>query len=201
MELAAIATELGDAGRCIVPNFLAPNLQAELRTDVDNAISDGRFARAGTGRSSRHAVHDDVRRDDVYWPDRDNANPAQMGLWQQTDNLMRAFNRTLYLGLSHFEGHYAAYPAGGFYRRHRDCFAGDDTRVVSLILYLNRDWQRSDGGALRLHENDSYIDIEPRGGTLVCFLSRELEHEVLESHTARFSFAGWFKVRSSPPMG
>ena len=114
-------------------------------------------------------------------------------LWIQLDSLKQALNRTLFLGLVAFEGHYALYERGGFYVKHRDSFAQDDARVVSLILYLNSDWKAADGGKLRIYRSDSWVDVEPVGGTLVCFFSQESEHQVLRSHASRISLAGWFK--------
>jgi SM-20-related protein len=52
---------------------------------------------------------------------------------------------------------------------------------------------------LRVYDATSHTDVSPVGGTLACFLSRESEHEVLESHGERFSVAGWFKVRPFAP--
>lgn len=177
-----------------------PALQVDVRADLDEAHAAGKFSRAGTGQGAQHHLHGDVRHDEVYWPDQVTANHVQVQLWAMTAALMQAFNRTLYLGLIEFEGHYAAYPRGGFYRRHVDSFARNDARMVSMILYLNRDWHMPDGGQLRMHdqadarESASHIDVAPIGGTLVCFLSREVEHEVLPTHAARFSFTGWFKT-------
>jgi SM-20-related protein len=50
-------------------------------------------------------------------------------------------------------------------------------------------------GELRIYDGDAHTDVDPIGGTMACFLSRVSEHEVMESHTERFSLAGWFKVR------
>ena len=144
-------------------------------------------------------VQDSVRKDEIYWLERlgpvADSSAVQAMLWQKLDSLKQALNRSLYLGLTDFEGHYAIYPEGGFYRRHIDCFNNDNARVVSLILYLNPDWRPEHGGKLRIHERTDpagSIDVDPVGGTLACFLSRETEHEVLESHQPRRSFTGWF---------
>jgi SM-20-related protein len=195
MELADIAEELGKFGRCIVPNYLSRALQDEAGRDMDQCLLAGLFSAAGTGAGAQHGVHIDVRRDQVYWPPQADANEVQAQLWAHTAALMRAFNRGLYLGLTEFEGHYASYAAGGFYRRHRDSFVNSNARMVSLIFYLNTNWQNDDGGQLRLHDEagHGHVDVSPLGGTLVCFFSQELEHEVLQCHASRRSFAGWFK--------
>jgi SM-20-related protein len=156
--------------------------------------TDGSFHRAGTGQGSGRQVRDLVRNDEIHWFDRTTANPVQTALWEKLDSLKVAFNRVLYLGLNDFEGHYAVYPVGGFYRRHLDSFQQDGARKVSVILYLNQNWQRADGGELRVYKKDgTYVEVNPIGGTLVCFMSQESEHEVMPSFRVRSSFVGWYK--------
>lgn len=188
-----IATELGASGLCVMPDFLAPLLVHALLRDLHLLKDAGLFVRAGTGQGHAHEIRQRVRRDEVFWLDEERANPVQQQLWGQINALKQAFNRGLFLGLREFEGHYARYPKGGFYTKHRDSFQQDDARVVSLILYLNLDWQAQDGGLLRIYTQGQTTDIAPLAGTLVCFLSHELEHEVLLNHATRLSFSGWFK--------
>jgi SM-20-related protein len=110
-----------------------------------------------------------------------------------------AINRELFLGLFDFEGHMAIYPPGSFYRKHLDQFQDVAQRKVSAILYLNDGWQAEDGGQLRIYLEESAdsdsIDVLPRGGTLVCFLSERFYHEVLPATRERLSVTGWFRVR------
>ena len=40
------------------------------------------------------------------------------------------------------------------------------------------------------------IDVQPLGGTLVCFLAERFEHEVLPARRERLSVTGWFRARS-----
>jgi SM-20-related protein len=117
-------------------------------------------------------------------------------LWDTLERLRFALNETTFLGLFAFEGHYALYPPGAFYRRHRDRFRDDDARVVSCVLYLNQAWTAADGGALRIHlSRTNARDVLPIGGTLVCFLADQYEHEVLPATRERLSIAGWFRRR------
>jgi len=105
-------------------------------------------------------------------------------------------NQSRFLGLLSFEGHYAIYPPGAFYRRHRDRFRDDDTRVLSCILYLNEGWRRADGGALRIHLGEGVVrDVLPAAGTLACFLAERYEHEVLPTSRERLAVSGWFLRR------
>jgi SM-20-related protein len=130
-------------------------------------------------------VNEGIRRDEIYWLERPHA---------EFEELRLLLNRDLFLGLRSLESHYAYYPPGGFYRRHVDRFRADDARTVSFILYLNENWKPADGGRLRLYLKNEEVDIDPVGGTLVCFMSGEIEHEVLESRAPRFSYTGWMKT-------
>jgi len=100
---------------------------------------------------------------------------------------------------------YAYYPKGGFYRRHRDAIpkSASVLRCFSLLLYLNQDWKREDGGELRMHfdsggdflpdgEAANFIDVEPRAGTLVLFRSDKVPHEVLDTNSERLAVVGWY---------
>src|SRR4029434_7475672 len=139
----------------------------------------------------------DMRGDRIAWlADRphDAAETAAFALFEE---LRSACNRALTLGLFEFEGHYALYPPGASYARHRDRFRDDDARVLSCVLYLNDAWQPGDGGALRLHLHDGEaLEIPPTGGTLVAFLSEAFDHEVLPARRTRIALTGWFRHRA-----
>ncbi|MBI3555001.1 MAG: 2OG-Fe(II) oxygenase [Deltaproteobacteria bacterium] len=199
MDLEVLAEQLEKTGMCVAPDFMPASLCQKLREDMVAIRAAGGFGRAGTGKGEGLAVRDQVRRDEIHWLERSVANPVQGRLWESLDSLKQAFNRGLFLGLRNFEGHYASYPAGGFYKRHLDCFEKDDARMVSLVLYLNQGWQAGDGGELRIYPGGGQaMDVQPREGTLVCFLSRDMEHEVLATRSPRFSFTGWFKSEHKP---
>lgn len=215
MTPTEIAEQLALTGLCVCPNFLDVEGLRSTFEDFNRVHAAAQFHRAGVGRprklsGSRLDVMNSIRRDETFWLNPSNCTTAQKVLLERCDDLKVALNRTLYLGLSEFEGHYAAYPEGGFYQRHLDSFADptrsahDHSRMVSIVLYLNSGWKPTDGGQLRIYKSDepvdgsdARIDVDPVGGTLVCFMSRDSEHEVLPSHTVRRSFAGWFSRKES----
>ena len=197
MTSKSIAECLGATGICVCPDFLSPISLIKTADDLDEIHAEGQFCGARVGPSSQPEPKEVIRSDETYWFKRENASVPQNQIWRRLDLLKRAFNRTLFLGLNDFEGHYSKYPAGGFYQRHKDCLFGKSNRIVSIIIYLNRDWLSHQGGRLRVYNETSHQDIDPLGGTMVCFMSRDSEHEVLLSHAERSSFAGWFKTCSS----
>lgn len=190
-----IAEVLGQNSLCICPHFITDTFLTELQNDLMTLKNDGFFRRAGIGHEKKQDVQDTVRRDEIYWLENDGKNLVQAELWNKINILKDEFNKTLFLGLSEFEGHYAHYAAGAYYKKHFDAFQSNNKRIVSFILYLNKEWKSEDGGELRVIKNSIPMDIAPCGGTLVCFLSNELEHEVLLSHAKRLSFVGWYKQK------
>ena len=194
-----IARELTDAGWSICTGFLAAAQIGGLVAEMTERFARGEFHRAGIGNGTRHRVEPEIRSDRVHWLEDSAQTAAQRPYFTALENLRSAINRELFLGLFSFEGHMAVYPPGSFYRRHLDQFEGTAQRKVSVILYLNADWRDEYGGELRLYldntENGAYVDIPPRAGTLVCFLSDRFYHEVRPATRERLSVTGWFRVR------
>jgi SM-20-related protein len=120
------------------------------------------------------------------------------------EELRQRLNRELTLGLFDLDAHLALYPPGARYRCHLDRFENDESRIVSVVLYLNPDWHTDDEGALRLYlgepESEPFEDVLPVGGTLVCFLSERFHHEVLPARRERLAATGWFRRRSAQPI-
>ena len=157
----------------------------------------GEFHGAAVGRGAARIERTDVRGDRIRWLEPWDAQPAETALFALVDALRVAVNEALYLGLFDFEGHYAIYPPGAGYARHRDRFRDDDARVLTLIVYLNDGWTAAHGGALRVECGGGVTrDVAPEGGTLVAFLSDRFPHEVLPASRERLAFTGWFRRRA-----
>ncbi|HSC80134.1 MAG TPA: 2OG-Fe(II) oxygenase [Chitinolyticbacter sp.] len=190
---ACVADALAEHGVAVLPDFLGRD-ETERLAAVCHARRE-RFARAGVGRADGHTVNATIRGDDVLWLDDD--DPAAASVLARLGALQDELNRSLYLGLARLECHLAAYPAGTFYKRHLDQHRGEDTRVVTMVLYLNADWVEEHGGQLRIYTEAGARDVLPVGGTLVTFLSDRFEHEVLPATRERLSLTGWFRRRES----
>lgn len=187
-----IALHLLEQGFCIDTDFLSSKEVAEVLSDFEKALAAGCFHRAGIGKN--RVLKEEIRRDEVFWLEERSATATQRRLLQRVEDLRFELNGPpFYLGVQNFEGHYAKYSAGGFYHRHLDQMQGDDSRTVSFVLYLNQNWTASDGGQLRIYTPSAAIDVEPKAGTLACFMSADFEHEVLQSFSERLSFTGWLK--------
>jgi SM-20-related protein len=193
---AAIVAGLAGPGFAVVPGFLQEPAVAALRDRALALDRDGALTAAAVGRGPARGARPEIRGDRTHWLD--GAAPAEVALLARFESLRRAVNEALFLGLVELEAHYALYPPGAAYARHRDRFRDDDARVLSCVLYLNHGWVAADGGALRLYlASDATLDVAPEGGTLVCFLAARFDHEVLPARRPRLSIAGWFR---QPPQ-
>jgi SM-20-related protein len=194
-----IALRLADAGWCVTPEFISPQLVDELREEAVRVRDSGGFRHAGVGRGAELQVRPEVRTDRVSWLDPHACSPAQRFYLYALEELRQAINRELFIGLFDFEGHLAIYPPGSYYRKHLDQFRGIGGRTVTCVLYLNRDWTREEGGQLLIYtdpnEPSHHEEILPLGGQLVTFLSARFLHEVLPSRRDRVSLTGWFRRR------
>ncbi len=171
-----------------------------LRQECQDACDQGEFRQAGVGRGGATAVRPEIRGDRVLWLQPGEAAAGQTAYLDRLETLRLALNRRFFLGLLDFEGHFAIYPEGGFYKPHLDRHAGSRERQVTAILYLNPDWQAGDGGELKLwttagEQTGAFILVEPRMGTLVCFMAGDFWHEVLPAKRPRMSITGWFRQR------
>ena len=187
----AIADALCNGGACLIDGLfadLADDLASEaLMLQQRDALQSARIGRG----TSRHGDAS-VRGDSTLWLD-DPACIAGRRLLQRLDALAGGLRASLRLPIRSVEAHYAHYPVGAGYARHRDRFRDSGSRLVSWVGYLNRDWRTQDGGELRIHCDDgSHDDVLPMLGTSACFLS-ELEHEVLPARRDRYSIAAWFR--------
>jgi len=193
----AIADALHQHGACRLPGFPDPALTDALRADLLRLHAAQALAPAATGRGAGRGLREDLRGDATLWLDDARASDCAATYLAQLDALRVALNRRLFLGVDEVEAHYALYPPGARYAKHRDRFRDSDTRLVSFVTYLNPDWREGDGGELRLSLADTdgaVIDVAPRTGSL-CFLS-ELEHEVLPARRERASIAAWLRRRT-----
>ncbi|WP_205700884.1 2OG-Fe(II) oxygenase [Jeongeupia sp. USM3] len=194
-----VVNALVETGWHVQPGFLTPAEVAALVAASKTRRGD--FARAGVGRAGGHAVNGEIRGDEVLWLDdageADAGDPAAAVALDRLEALRGELNAALYLGLAELECHLAVYPEGRFYKRHLDQHRGEDTRVVTIVLYLNPEWGEADGGELRLYLDDgTHSDVAPHGGTLAVFMSNRFEHEVLPARRERWSLTGWFRRRA-----
>jgi SM-20-related protein len=194
LDATAIAHALHRDGWWVGAAALDAALCEALAADLKALDAAAQLSAAGVGRAASYRRDPTVRGDRIAWlaP----ATAAQRAFLAELDSLRIALNRSLYLGLVEAEAHFAQYDPGARYRRHVDSFVGGTERVVSLVAYLNADWDAADGGELVLYAPDGAREtarVVPRAGTVVVFSSAEVPHEVLTARRARASIAAWLR--------
>lgn len=193
-SLEALTSALEHYGYVVLPDGL-PMEVAETLVRYQGQVGDSAFHSATVGRGDDQQRNRFVRRDAIHWLDERDPDLAPWRAW--TEALRTHLNRRLFLGLFSFESQLAHYRPGDFYRTHLDAFRGEANRVISLVTYLNPDWQCGDGGELVLHTDVGALHVPPAFRTVVLFLSEEMPHEVLPAARDRFSVAGWFRLNGS----
>ena len=195
-----IINHLADQGYAVIENFLPGQEIKALSHHAKSLRKNGEMHKAGTGLSKQNTNNSILRGDFIHWIEAGQACKIERIYLGAMSSLQQAINQSFFLGLFELESHFAIYPPGAGYQKHLDQFIGRNERKVSCILYLNEDWTKDDGGALRMYldqkDEKNYIDITPQGGTLVVFLSEEFLHEVQPAKRERISLTGWFRTRS-----
>lgn len=152
-----------------------------------------KFRPARVGRAEAQRREESLRSDLIHWLEGDQP-PALAAYLEALETYRKSVNRQLFLGLHDVEVHAAMYPPGAHYGRHLDRFQDDDARTLTAILYLNPDWQKSDGGLLRIELPDgSTREVLPSLGTFVSFISADFPHEVLPTQRPRLTLTGWYR--------
>ncbi|WP_298610453.1 2OG-Fe(II) oxygenase [uncultured Thiothrix sp.] len=194
-EKTAIIEALANEGWLVIPDFLNTQQILQLREQALSGYAAGKFKQASVGQGNSKTIQTEIRRDAVLWLDDHEAGVAGEFLAWLAE-LRTELNQALFLSLVEAELHFALYPEGGFYRKHIDNFRGSSARLVTVILYLNQDWQPEQGGQLRIYLGNEVREIAPQAGILVLFLSERFEHEVLPTEAERLSLTGWLRRRS-----
>ena len=194
-QLNRLADGLADQGYAIIDSFLCDEqVSAIVSSDgFKNGLL--QFKKAGIGKQQDKQINESIRGDYIEWIEPASALPSVGVYLHKLDELIQFVNRSLYLSLKDYEVHQTIYPIGSFYKRHLDQFKKDDKRKLSVICYLNQNWQTKEGGQLRIYMETKSIDVFPVAGRLVCFRSDLLEHEVLPATRERLSITGWLLDR------
>ena len=195
-NLDCIINGLALNGWSVMTDFLPQETVTQLASETLRFRQDSSLRTAGIGKGQERTVNAGIRGDFILWLEQPDLTGAQRDYLAGLEELRMAANASLQLGLFEFESHLAVYPPGAFYHKHIDRFQNDSQRVLSCILYLNADWNETDGGQLRLYlDDETHMDVLPQAGTLVSFLSERFWHEVLPATRERMSVTGWFKSR------
>lgn len=193
-QFEQLISEVIERNYGICDNFLEKPLLAGLRVKLRSCHANGEMYPAGIGRHFDFKKNLEVRGDVIRWIEEDTKNLYEIAFLDKIKKLIYYLNSTCYTQINQYEFHYAWYDAGSAYKRHLDQFKSHRGRKFSMVVYLNENWEDSDGGNLKLYLDEGDEEVFPIGGRAVFFKSDELEHEVMASpKRPRISIAGWLK--------
>jgi SM-20-related protein len=187
----ALADGLAEDGYAVIDDFLSPKEVKNILDLKEFRSGSEYFKKAGIGKNQNHHINESVRGDYIFWIDKNAPADPMKAYLSRLGELIQFLNESLFLSLKDYEVHMTSYPPGSFYKRHLDQFNRDDHRKLSVICYLNDNWNANEGGQLRMFLADKIVDILPVAGRLVCFRSDQIEHEVLPATRTRLSITGW----------
>lgn len=175
----------------IIDNYFTPEQLTIAHHFFEQKQKENVFQKAAIGPSGNKKVISEIRGDYTYWLDRKKDIELKT-VFENFDEVKSLLNRLMFLSLAGYEFHLAHYPKGSFYKKHLDQFDSRNNRMISMIIYLNKNWSTNDGGELRIYpEGEESVDIAPLENRCVIFRSDILFHEVLVSNTSRKSITGW----------
>ncbi len=187
--------KLADNDFIVIDHFLTDSELDQLQVIFTNLIEGNDLVKAGIGSFDRQVINE-VRGDFIHWID-EKVDRRLDFFFDRTNEMVELLNRYCYLGIKSHEFHFALYPAGSYYEKHLDQFQEQKNRMISVVFYLNQNWQNGDGGELKIYRPEGDLIIDPIANRLVLFKSDIVAHEVLITHVPRKSITGWLLRKPS----
>ncbi|MDZ7757123.1 2OG-Fe(II) oxygenase [Rhodohalobacter sp.] len=174
----------------VVDDFLSDEQFSLIMKFFKQAEENDHLKKAGIGTSGEFQIESSVRGDFIYWLD-ESRDTQLAAFFEIVNDLISKLKRFCFLSLSGSEFHIAKYPEGSHYDRHLDQFNERSNRQITVLIYLNENWKKGDGGELVIYKEDQEIVVEPIAKRLLLFKSDLIEHEVLRTDVPRYSLTGW----------
>lgn len=182
---------LSEKDLVVIDNFLPQDLFDKAFAFLQQKQEEDEFKKAALGDAFSRQVVSEIRGDFAYWLDKER-DVELKGFFELAQELIAKLNRYCFLSLSGYEFHLTHYPKGSYYKKHLDQFKERSNRLISVIVYLNKDWKEGDGGELKVYSDSKEdIIINPISNRCVIFKSDVVEHEVLPTNVSRYSLTGW----------
>lgn len=174
----------------VVDDFISDDQYKGIMSFFRDMEEEDKLKKAGIGTQQEFQINAEIRGDFIYWLDEER-DIRLSSVFTLFNELKQKLARYCYLSLSGSEFHIAKYPAGSYYHRHLDQFNERSNRQITVLIYLNKDWKKGNGGELVIYKDEKEILVEPVAKRLLLFKSGVIEHEVLTTRVDRYSLTGW----------
>lgn len=190
LNISQMTQDISNQGFFYQENVFPISFIESLQQECDNRS----MQKANIGNQQHKQINEQIRNDSISWLNDYEPNQNVQKYQDFLIQMQSTLNQNLYLSLNNYETHFARYDKGNFYKKHKDNFQKSNNRIITLLTYLNKDWQVSHGGQLRVYKTENeFIDFAPKAGSVIIFISSDIEHEVLPSHSTRYSLTSWFR--------
>ncbi len=192
--------QLGERGFVVVDHLVDAAAATAARDAAVDLVNARALRPAGVSRAHENAPA--VRGDLTTFLDEAALADGFVDVVAALHRVQMALREQAWLTLHRREFQLGCFPGGGAgYTRHRDAFRGAvgvmGHRRVTVVLWLNPQWEPEHGGCLRCYHHDSddddgaFVDVEPLLGRAIVFMSEQIEHAVLPSFASRFALTLW----------
>jgi len=196
-EVDRIIQTLNQRGWAVSDSAIPLPWWTGLLAQAQQSWDSGHFSPGEIGRSAAEASQPEARGDSICWIEPDSPQ-ADLPFFDWMAQFRQVLNERFNMGLRSQEFHFARYAEGKGYLTHIDQHRGVNHRKISVLLYLNPDWDPVNGGELCLYDPRQFGTeiqrIAPLGGRLVVFASWLMPHAVLPCRHTRWSLAGWLRT-------
>lgn len=193
-----IIKQLNQQGLVITDSAMPASWHQELLAEAQDIWHKNKFSPGEIGQE-KNGYKPKIRGDQVYWLE-PNSDQTKHPFFEWMAKFRQTLNEQYGMGLLSQEFHFARYEGGIGYKKHIDQHRGTDFRKISIVYYLNHDWQEENGGEICFFQPrdpaQEMLRAAPYGGRLAIFVSGVIPHEVLPSKAARWSLTGWLRTDS-----
>lgn len=187
---------LNQQGFVITDTAIPPLWHKSLLATGQDLWQQGLFTPGEIGRA-KDGLKPQIRGDYIYWVKPDSPE-SEHPFFDWMAQFRQVLNEQYGMGLRSQEFHFARYSGEVGYKKHIDQHRGTDYRKISIVFYLNTDWDESNGGEICFYEprnpDQEFLRAAPLGGRLAIFVSGVMPHEVLPSKATRWSLTGWLRT-------
>ncbi|KAH9126912.1 hypothetical protein LEN26_008426 [Aphanomyces euteiches] len=179
----ALRRGLEEDGFCILNNFASKDVAQAMRNEAQRLFDEGyMFQSMSVDEHGRSFPKDNVfasELDGNEWDVAPTILHYTRSVMLQAPEMLNSMFPELQISSRAYATKLAvSLGDGASYPKHCDTAGLPDQRKVTMVYYLNPNWEPSHGGQLQVYAKDGVHVVEPRSDTLAVFWSDQVVHDV-----------------------